>query len=126
MAKKAAVVVRRAAPSVPKKKYEGLVHARLVAKKKAREVASRRMGTLVGVAACGAVGYLEKQGKLPAIAGFEPTLVLGVALGFIVPEVVKGTAGQMMAEAGAAVAGVAAYKLATGAPVRVGEDDSWE
>ncbi len=120
-----AITLRPRAAVVPKRKYEALINAKQSAKKKAREVAGRRMGTLAGVAACAAVGYLEKSGKMPAMMGFEPTLVLGIGLGFIVPEVVKGNAGQMMAEAGAAIAGVAAYKLASGAPIRVGEDDSW-
>jgi hypothetical protein len=31
----------------------------------------------------------------------------------------------MAAEAGAALSGVAAYKLGTGAPIRVGEDDGF-
>ena len=128
--KGAAITVRRAAPMVPKKKYEGLIEARTRATKKAKEVAQRRLGAIVGVGACAAVGYLEKTGKIPAVGGFESTAVIGavgVALGFLVPELVKGNAGQMAAEAGAAITGVAAYKLAMGAPLRVavaGED--WE
>jgi len=117
------ITVRRSAPMVPKRKYEGLIAARAKAAKKAKEIGQRRMGSLIGVGACAAVGYLEKTGKMPSVAGIEPTVVLGVALGFLVPEVVKGPAGQMAAEAGAAIAGVAAYKLATGSPLRVSGDD---
>lgn len=121
-----AVVVRRSAPMVSKAKYERLVHVRSVAAKKAKEVAKQRMGTLVGMAACGVIGWAEKNGKMPDMFGFEPTAVLGVGLGFVVPALVKGKAGQMAAEVGASVAGVAAYKLAAGAPLRVGEDDYQE
>lgn len=120
--KQTAHLVRRA-PSVPKARYEALVKARHAAQRKAGEVARQRMGSLAGVAACAAVGWAEKNGKMPALGGFEPTVVLGLALGFVVPSLVKGKAGQMCAEAGAALSGVAAYKLATGAPLRVGEDD---
>jgi hypothetical protein len=62
---------------------------------------------------------------MPSLGGFEPTLVAGIVLGFVVPHVVKGKAGQMAAEAGAALSGVAAYKLGSGSPFRVGGDDDF-
>lgn len=119
------VVHRSKAPSVPKKKYLTLVNGIQAKKKKAAEVANRRMGALVGVGAAYAVGYLEKTDKMPKMpGGIEPTLVLGAVLGFVAPEFIKGKAGQVIAETGAAIAGVAAYKLATGTPIRVaGEED---
>lgn len=114
-------IVRRA-PTVSKSRYEALVRTRSAAANRTRQIAQQRAGSLVGIAACAGVGYLEKQGKMPSLGGFEPTLVVGVALGFLLPALVKGKAGQMSAEAGAALCGVAAYKLGTGAPIRVGED----
>jgi len=119
------IAIRRTAPMVPKKKYEDLIQARQNAAKKAKEVASQRVGLIAGVAACGAVGYLERTNKMPSMLGIEPTAVLGVGLGLVLPMVIKGKAGAMAAEAGAALCGVAAYKLASGSPLRVGEDDEF-
>ena len=116
----------RVAPKVSKSRYDALVRARHAAASRTRQMAAQRSGSLVGIAACAGVGYLEKQGKMPTVMGFEPTLVAGVALGFLLPALVKGKAGQMAAEAGAALCGVAAYKLGTGAPIRVGEDGDFE
>jgi hypothetical protein len=127
--KGSALTVHRpsAAGSLEKRKLEDFKMSVAKSKKaqKAAEVAGRRMGALVGVGAAYGVGYLEANGKMPTFpGGIEPTVVLGAVLGFVVPEFVKGKAGQMCAEAGAAVAGVAAYKLAMGAPLRVaGEDE---
>jgi hypothetical protein len=122
MAKRAHTIVRHVAPKVSKTRYDALVRTRSAAASKARQVAAQRAGSLTGIAACGLVGYLEKQGKMPSTFGFEPTLVAGLVLGFVVPNFIKGKAGQMSAEAGAALSGVAAYKLGTGAPIRVGEE----
>lgn len=100
--------------------------ARVAGRKVARHAKAHavdRMGSLVGIGACAAVGYLERSGKMPSLGGYEPTLVVGLLLAFGVPMVVKGKHGQMAAEAGAALSGVAAYKLAAGAPLRVGYDD---
>jgi hypothetical protein len=119
---KTRTIVKHQAPKIAKSRYEALVRSRSHASQKARQIAAQRAGSLTGIAACGLVGYLEKQGKMPSFGGFEPTLVAGLTLGFIVPSFVKGRAGQMAAEAGAALSGVAAYKLGTGAPIRVGED----
>lgn len=124
MAKRTAVVVRHKAPTVSKNKYENLVRLRSAAVKRAGQETKQRMGALAGVGACAAVGYLERNGKMPSFGGFEPTAVIGLALGFVLPAFVKGNAGRVLGEAGVAVAGVAAYKLGTGAPLRVGEDDS--
>lgn len=119
------LAIRRPGSSIAKKKYEGLIAARGRAAARARQEAAQRAGSLVGVGACALVGYLEKEGKMPSLGGFEPTLVIGVGLGFLLPAVVKGKVGQMAAEAGAAVAGVAAYKLGKGDPIKVGEDDDY-
>lgn len=110
-------------PTVSKARYEKLVHSKRATLTRAKQLGAQRAGSLVGIGACALVGYLEKQGKMPSIGGFEPTLVAGLALGFVVPSLVKGKAGQMAAEAGAALTGVAAYKLGSGSPLRVGEDD---
>lgn len=125
MAKHKLAIRRSGGGGVAKKKYEGLIAARGRAAARARQEAQQRAGSLVGIGACALVGYLEKQGKMPSVGGFEPTLVIGLGLGFLLPAVVKGKAGQMAAEAGAAVAGVAAYKLGAGNPIRVGDDD-WQ
>ena len=116
------LAIRHAAPKVSKARYDRLVNARRAAVARTRQVATARAGSLTGIVACAGVGYLEKQGKMPSLGGFEPTLVAGIALGFVVPHFVKGKFGQMAAEAGAALSGVAAYKLGTGAPIRVGDD----
>lgn len=122
---KTRIVVKRSAPTVSKARYEKLVHARRAAVSRTKAHVAQRAGSLVGIAACAAVGYAEKQGKMPTLGGFEPTLVAGLALGFLVPAFVKGKAGQMCAEAGASLTGVAAYKFGTGAPLRVGGDDDF-
>lgn len=122
---KTRTIVKHSAPKVAKSRYEALVRARSHAASKTRQIAAQRAGSLTGIAACGLVGYLEKQGKMPSLGGFEPTLVAGLGLGFVVPHFIKGKAGQMCAEAGAALSGVAAYKLGTGAPIRVGGDDDF-
>jgi len=122
---KTRTIVKHVAPKVSKNRYEALVRARSAASARTRQIAAQRAGSLTGIGACALVGYLEKQGKMPTFGGFEPTLVGGLTLGFIVPHFIKGRAGQMAAEAGAALAGVAAYKLGTGAPIRVGGDDDF-
>lgn len=123
MAKSRLAVRSHGAPKVAKSRYEALVRARSHAASKTRQIAAQRAGSLVGIGACALVGWAEKNGKMPSLGGFEPTLVAGIALGFVVPHFIKGKAGQMAAEAGAAISGVAAYKLGSGSPFRVGEDD---
>ena len=122
---KTRTIVKHVAPKVSKARYEALVRARSAALSRGRQVAAQRAGSLTGIAACALVGYAEKNGKMPSTFGFEPTLVAGLTLGFVVPHFVKGKVGQMAAEAGAALSGVAAYKLGSGAPIRVGEDDEF-
>ena len=122
---KTRTIVKHVAPKVSKSRYEALVRARSVDAARTRQVAAQRAGSLTGIAACALVGYAEKQGKMPSLGGFEPTLVAGLTLGFVVPHFIKGKAGQMAAEAGAALSGVAAYKLGSGAPIRVGEDEDF-
>lgn len=119
---KSRTIVKHVAPRVAKSRYDALVHARSAATARTRQIAAQRAGSLVGIGACALVGYLEQQGKMPTMGGFEPTLVAGIGLGFVVPQFIKGKAGQMCAEAGAALSGVAAYKIGSGAPIRVGED----
>jgi hypothetical protein len=92
-------------------------------KKHAVKHAGARAGALVGIGACAALGYAERMGKVPSMGGFEPSLVLGLVLGFGVPMLAKGKLAAHAAEAGAALSGVAAYKLAAGAPMRVGYSD---
>lgn len=123
---KTRTIVKHSAPKVSKSRYDALVRVRSAAAARTRQVAAQRAGSLTGIAACALVGYAEKQGKMPSLGGFEPTLVAGGVLGFLVPHFIKGRAGQMAAEAGAALCGVAAYKLGTGAPVRVGGDDDFD
>jgi hypothetical protein len=122
---KTRTIVKHVAPRVSKSRYDALVHARSAASARTRQIAAQRAGSLVGIGACALVGYLEQQGKMPSLGGFEPTLVAGLGLGFIAPQFIKGKAGQMCAEAGAALSGVAAYKLGSGAPIRVGADDDY-
>lgn len=114
-----------ASPKVSKSRYDAVVRARSHAAQRTRQIAAQRAGSLTGIAACALVGYAERQGKMPSLGGFEPTLVAGGLLGFVVPHFVKGKIGQAAAEAGAALCGVAAYKLGTGAPLRVGGDDDF-
>jgi hypothetical protein len=124
---KTRTIVKHSAPKVSKSRYDALVRTRSAAAQRTRQIAAQRAGSLTGIAACALVGYLEKQGKMPTFAGFEPTLVGGLTLGFVVPHFVKGKMGQMSAEAGAALSGVAAYKIGTGAPIRsvIGGDDDF-
>lgn len=126
MAKSA--LARRSAPKShhPRRHSRGRRLARVAGRKMAKHGKAQvgaRMGSLVGIGACAALGYAERTGKVPSLGGFEPSLVLGIGLGFVVPMLVKGKFGRMSAEAGAALSGVAAYKLAAGAPARVGFDD---
>lgn len=126
MAKSA--LARRSAPKShhPRRHSRGRRLARVAGKKvahHAKKNVSARLGSLVGIGACAALGYAERQGKVPSLGGYEPSLVIGLALAFVAPMVVKGKAGAACAEAGAALTGVAAYKLGAGAPMRVGYDD---
>lgn len=120
---KHAIAVRRA-PSVPKSKYENIVRLQSSAKKRAKEMASERIGIIVAAGAGAAIGLAEKKGTaLPTVGGIQPTILYGAILAFVVPEMTKGKLGRMSAEAGAGLLTLGAYKLATGAPLRVGEDD---
>jgi hypothetical protein len=127
MAKKTAVVVRRA-PMVSKAKLELVKSHASNAKRKAREVGARRVGTLVGAGTCAAVGWAEKNAKLAP--NYTSPMVLGLTgavLAFVLPEtgMGKGKLGQASAEAGAGLLGVAAYKIAAGQAV-IGDDGDWQ
>jgi hypothetical protein len=127
MAKKSAVVVRRS-PMVSKARFEMLKAAGARKAKRTREVAAKRVGTIVGAGTGALCGYLEKTGKLaPKFTSPAALAVGGAVLAFVLPEtgMGKGKVGQASAEAGAGLLAVAAYKLGLGQPV-VGEDDSVE
>ncbi len=126
MAKKTQIqVVRHKQPTVSKQRFEMVKAAAKLKAKRGREVAAKRVGTLVGMAAGGAAGYAERVGKLdPKFTSPLAFGLTGVVLAFIVPETSfgKGKLGQMSAEAGAGLAAVASYKLGLGQAV-IGEDD---
>jgi hypothetical protein len=116
-ANKSNVPARRATPTVSKSKFEALQRMHSNTMKRAREVAEERVGTIVGWGAAGAVGYIEKEGKMPDMGGVEPTLVIGGLLAFGVPMLVRGKLGAYAAEAGSAIGAVAAYKVGRGYPI---------
>lgn len=120
---KTAIAVRRA-PTVPKKKYEMALAARNAAGRRAREAAEERIGVVVGAVAGYGIGALEKKGtRIPTVAGIEPTLLYG-GLASFGPALlgIRGRAANIIAEAGAASLGIAAYKFGLGHPM-VGEDE---
>lgn len=124
MASKTQVVVRRAAPVVPKKKYELAVKAGQLARARGKQAAQERMGAIIGGAAGYGVGYLEKKGtRLPTVFGLEPTLLYGGLLTFGPALLgIRGQTANMAAEGGATLLGIAGYKAGLGMPM-VGEDD---
>lgn len=127
MAKKSAVVVRRA-PSVPKARFEMVQRLTAAKAKRTREVAAKRVGTLVGAAAGAACGWAEKNGKVqPKFTSPVALAVAGAVLSFVLPETSmgRGKLGQASAEAGAGLLAVAGYKLGQG-QAAIGEDDSVE
>jgi len=133
MAKTKTMVVRRS-PMVSKAKLELVKASSQRAKRKARDVAAKRVGTLVGVGTAAAAGYIEKTGKLaPKYTSPAAMAVAGGVLAFVLPETSmgRGKLGQASAEAGAGLLAVAAYKLGAGQPVIgddddvAGDDDAW-
>lgn len=125
MAKQTQVVVRSKAPTVSKKRFELAVMRGKQHAKKAREVAARRVGTLVGVAAGAGAGIVERKAMLsPKFTSPAALGVAGAVLAFVAPETSmgKGKLGQAAAEAGAGLLAVAAYKLGLGQAV-IGADD---
>lgn len=114
----------RRAPSVPKKRFEALQQARSRAVAKGREVAAKRVGTLVGAATGYGIGWAEANGKMPARLS-SPAAIggIGAVAALVLPSYIKGRAGAALAEAGAAMLGIATYKLGTGVPA-IGEDDT--
>ena len=124
MAKRAAAIAIRRAPSVPKKKYEMAQRMAAAKGKRAREIAAKRTGTIVGAVAGGTIGYLERTGKIsPKFTSPVALGVAGVVLAFVAPETSmgKGKLGAALAEAGSAALAVAAYKAGQGQPM-IGED----
>ncbi len=131
MAKKTQVQVRTKAPSVPKKRYEMAVRAAKGANQRARRAATERIGTLVGCGTAYVVGKVEKSGKkLPTFGGIEGTALWGAAMAFgpSLLGVGTGKLGQIAAEAGSAMLGIACYKAGTGiAPIVSGDEDGgWQ
>lgn len=123
---KTQTIVRRAAPTVPKKKFELALRARAAAGKKAREVAAKRTGTIVGALAGAGVGYCERTGKVaPKYVSPVALAVAGGVLAFVLPEtsIGRGKVGAASAEAGAGLLAVAGYKLGMG-QAAIGEDDT--
>lgn len=123
-----ALAVRHRAPMVSKRKFEGLKAAGLARAKRAREVAARRTGTIVGGATAGLVGYLEKTGRMsPKFSSPVAFAGAGFVLSFVLPEtgMGKGKLGQMSAEAGSALLAVGCYKAGLGQPM-IGDDDGVE
>lgn len=120
-------LARRSTPAPKARTHSRLRRVGAVAgkriKKHAQKHAFANAGALVGVGACAALGYAERAGKVPSLGGYEPSLVGAIVLGLAVPMLTKGKVATVAAQAGAALGGVAAYKLGAGAPVRVGYDD---
>ncbi len=109
---------------VSRKKLDAIKSAGLNRAKRAREVAARRTGTIVGAAAGGLAGYLERTGKVsPKFTSPVAFAGLGVVLAFVAPEtsIGKGKLGQALAEGGSALLAVGAYKMGLGQAM-IGED----
>jgi|SRR6185295_1836616 len=120
------IQVRHKTPTVSKKRYEMVRAAGAATRRKAREVAAKRAGTLVGTGTGALAGYLERTGKVSP--KFTSPMALGIAgavLAFVVPEtgMGRGKVGQAAAEAGSGLLAVAGYKLGLGQAV-IGEDDT--
>lgn len=89
-----------------------------------RRDAAADSAMFIGAACAAALGYAEKQGyELPRVAGLEPTLVLGVGAGVLGPKLVKGKAGDMLRQFGAASLTVAAFKIGSGQPIIAGDEE---
>lgn len=125
---KTKTIVKTKSPTVPKRKYEMALAGARAANQRARRVANERIGTLVGCGTAYIVGKVEKNGKkLPTFGGIEGTALWGAALAFgpSVLGVGTGKLGQIAAEAGASMLGIACYKAGKGiAPIVAGEDDA--
>lgn len=124
-------LARRSAPAPRRSNTAGAL--KLVRAKQAMTAARARMrrdaaadsAMLMSAAAAAGLGYLEKSGnaEMLRIGGVEPTLVLGVVGGFLLPKFVHGKLGELSRQVGASSLAVAAYKFGTGQPVIAGEDD---
>lgn len=122
--RRGAIVVRRSTPMVSRKKLDAIKASGLNRAKRAREVAARRTGTIVGAAAGGLAGYLERTGKVsPKFTSPVAFAGMGVLLAFVAPEtsIGKGKLGQALAEGGSALLAVGAYKAGLGQAM-IGED----
>lgn len=122
---KSKAIVRHKQPTVSKARFEMVKAAAASGRRKAREVAAKRAGTLVGTGTGALAGYLERTGKVSP--KFTSPMALGIAgavLAFVVPEtgMGRGKIGQAAAEAGSGLLAVAGYKLGLGQAV-IGADD---
>jgi hypothetical protein len=127
---KTKTIVRTKAPTVSKKKYELARRTATAAAQRSRRVATERFGTLVGCATAFGVGRYESNGKkLPSFGGVEGTALWGGALAFG-PSLLgfgSGKLGNVAAEVGASLLGVACYKAGKKiAPIVGGDDGEWE
>ena len=110
---------------VSRKKLDAIKQAAFNRSKRAREIAGRRTGTIVGAAAGGLAGYLERTGKVsPKFTSPVAFAGMGMLLAFVAPETSlgKGKLGQALAEGGSALLAVGAYKAGLGQAM-IGEDD---
>lgn len=122
---KTKMVVRSKAPTVSKRRFELVRQAAANRAKRGREIAAKRVGTIVGMVAGAGAGYLERTGKVsPKFTSPAAFIGGGILLALVVPETSmgRGKLGQMCAEAGAGLGAVGAYKLGLGQAV-IGEDD---
>lgn len=108
-----------------------LVRAGRSARKTASEHKREFITPAVAAATAGAVGYLDNPERvdgmqLPSVAGIMPEALWAVGLGVLgtmVAATARGTQGKVVRGAATGLAAVAAYKLGSGKPIRVGEDD---
>lgn len=123
-------LARRSAPA-PRRSNAGalkLVRAKAAmsnARARMRRDAAADSAMLMSAAAAAGLGALEKGGhaEMLRIGGVEPTLVVGIAAGFLLPKFVHGKLGELSRQVGASSLAVAAYKFGSGQPVIAGDDD---
>lgn len=124
------IETRTKAPTVPKAKYEKAITLARTSAQRTRAAADERMGTLLGMAVGFGVGKYEANGnKLPTAGGLEGTALWGGLLAFGPTLIGAGRSriGQMAAEAGSSLLGIACYKAGKGlAPMVGGDDGGWE
>lgn len=123
--RKSQTAPRRSAPRAALKLVKAK-QAMQAARTRMKRDAAQDTAMVVGAVAAAGLGYLEKSGHSESlrIAGIEPTLIVGVAAGFVAPKFLgKGKAADMSRQLGAASLAVAAYKFGSGQPVIAGDDE---